>query len=335
MADEIELTELTDIQVIRQDAVKSPASGFRFLIQKSTAAAAEDCGTSGCGCCSACTMETAAKDVNAVGGIDEAPDIAGADHVLACLYKLVEAEAREGAIGAHEECDLNILTEAISLMRWFRENEQYGDVDDGGLLKSADPELVCKAHRKFSSDERKSLAAEGKALPDGSYPIPDADALRRAAILARSGHGDVAAAKRLIAKRAKELGVSNPLASDAQKDAPEGVEPETSAAAEPQEGDETLTKDVVAKMIEDHVAKSRETDQKRIETLTEQLEVLKATPIPGGPALTATAAVRQDKAKADAVEKAAYYRRMAASATDREAVSFYRTKLAEAELAAK
>lgn len=231
MADEIELTELTDIQVVRQDAVKSPASGFRFLIQKSAAA----------------------KDVNAVGGIDEKPDIANAETVIQLLGRLIEAEARELQVCPDESYDLHTLMEALCLMRCFRDSEMWEDEDDGGemMAKSVDDGLVFKAHRKFSSDERKSLASEGKALPDGSYPIPDADALRRAAILARSGHGDVAAAKRLIAKRAKELGVSNPLASDAQKDAPEGVEPETSAAAEPQEGDEALTKDTVAKMIED------------------------------------------------------------------------------------
>jgi hypothetical protein len=44
-------------------------------------------------------------------------------------------------------------------------------------------------------------------LPDGSYPIPDAKHLHSAAVLAASGHGNVAAAKRLIRKRAKELGV--------------------------------------------------------------------------------------------------------------------------------
>jgi hypothetical protein len=54
---------------------------------------------------------------------------------------------------------------------------------------------------------RKALAAKGQALPDGSYPIPDKAHLHSAAILAASGHGDVAAAKALIRKRAKELGV--------------------------------------------------------------------------------------------------------------------------------
>lgn len=71
--------------------------------------------------------------------------------------------------------------------------------------------------RDFSTEDRQKLASEGKALGDGSYPMPDADAVRRAAILARSGHGDVAAAKALIGRRAKALGVANPLAGLASK----------------------------------------------------------------------------------------------------------------------
>lgn len=65
--------------------------------------------------------------------------------------------------------------------------------------------------RFFSTADRKKMASTGDALPNGSYPIPDKDALRRAAILARSGHGNVAAAKALIRRKAAEFGVRNPL----------------------------------------------------------------------------------------------------------------------------
>lgn len=72
-------------------------------------------------------------------------------------------------------------------------------------------ELVQK---KFhSASNRRKLAASGNALPDGSYPIGDAEDLKNAATLARSGHGNVSGARRLIARRAKQLGVSNPLAT--------------------------------------------------------------------------------------------------------------------------
>lgn len=63
----------------------------------------------------------------------------------------------------------------------------------------------------YTAAERRALAAKGHALKDGSYPIANATDLKNAAILAKSGHGNVAAAKALIARRAKELGVANPL----------------------------------------------------------------------------------------------------------------------------
>ena len=87
---------------------------------------------------------------------------------------------------------------------------------DSMQVSKADMEaLECAVYKRdFSAAERKKLAAEGKALPDGSYPMPDADAVRRAAILARSGHGDVDGAGALINRRAKALGVKSPLAKD-------------------------------------------------------------------------------------------------------------------------
>jgi phage I-like protein len=59
-----------------------------------------------------------------------------------------------------------------------------------------------------SADERKLAVKEGNALPDGSYPIRNTAQLHAAAILAASGHGDAAAAQKLIRRRAKELGVA-------------------------------------------------------------------------------------------------------------------------------
>jgi hypothetical protein len=58
-----------------------------------------------------------------------------------------------------------------------------------------------------SASDRRSLAAKGWALDDGSFPIPDKKHLHSAAVLAASGHGNVSAARALIRKRAKDLGV--------------------------------------------------------------------------------------------------------------------------------
>lgn len=84
------------------------------------------------------------------------------------------------------------------------------DADDDG-------QAAAVGKRHVSQSERKRLAREGKAVvnPDGhiSYPIGTVEDLHNAATLARTGHGDVEAARRLIARRAKELGVKNPLES--------------------------------------------------------------------------------------------------------------------------
>lgn len=75
--------------------------------------------------------------------------------------------------------------------------------------------------RDIGQADRERLAREGKALvnQDGhvSYPIETAEDLRNAAALARSGHGDVKRARKLIARRARELGVANPLKESAEK----------------------------------------------------------------------------------------------------------------------
>lgn len=63
----------------------------------------------------------------------------------------------------------------------------------------------------ITAADRRAAATKGHALKDGSYPIRNTSDLGHAATLAKSGHGNVQAAKALIARRAKELGVSNPL----------------------------------------------------------------------------------------------------------------------------
>src|ERR1019366_6116751 len=91
---------------------------------------------------------------------------------------------------------------------------------DFAALRTFKQQLTVKAagtdtaKRDVSTAERQSLASEGNALPDGSYPISSAGDLHNAAHLARTGHGDADAARKLIARRARELGVANPLDDD-------------------------------------------------------------------------------------------------------------------------
>ena len=65
----------------------------------------------------------------------------------------------------------------------------------------------------FSDTSREKMAGRGVAMPDGSYPIPDKDALRRA-IASYGRASDPAAVKRHIIKRAKALGATDMLPED-------------------------------------------------------------------------------------------------------------------------
>jgi hypothetical protein len=67
------------------------------------------------------------------------------------------------------------------------------------------------AARNFPTKARKKYADKGVARPDGSFPIPDADALRRAVqSIGRAKPEDRAAIRAHIRKRAKALGVPVP-----------------------------------------------------------------------------------------------------------------------------
>lgn len=68
------------------------------------------------------------------------------------------------------------------------------------------------SEREFSEEERAHYAQEGEALPDGSYPLPDCDAVRRAigsyGRAPQSHRRDLAV---LIRKRNDELGCGHSL----------------------------------------------------------------------------------------------------------------------------
>lgn len=67
------------------------------------------------------------------------------------------------------------------------------------------------ADRQFSEQERAELARKGHALPDGSFPMPDCDSVRRA----RESYGRAPASHRkqlaaLINRRNRELRCGEP-----------------------------------------------------------------------------------------------------------------------------
>jgi hypothetical protein len=310
---EDELTEFETIEVESIKAVPSGANGFPHLIMKGVAAepGADDAYRS--------AVDLAVKAV-VNGQIDQAPDVAVGQQIMHLLGQAIINEAQEVSAGAYgETSDVSLLTRAADMIGRWCAGEQGGcgccpDCTGPGcgccwdcpsqLMQSAwsyEADEVAKAPREFSAAEREKHAKAGNALPDGSYPIPDKDALRRAAILARSGHGNVAAAKKLIAKRAKELGVPNPL-DDESDDTSKSVvaEGETTVHTDTQ-GTGALTKSdldaAIAKAIEPLKAENA--------SLRAEVAKVKATPIPGGPVLSANARPLGSAQSAEAEDYAA------------------------------
>ena len=66
----------------------------------------------------------------------------------------------------------------------------------------------------LSHDERMKLAAQGEAMPDGSYPTPDCSYLKHAVQAYGRETGDRAALRRYLTRRAVHLGCPGHLPDD-------------------------------------------------------------------------------------------------------------------------
>ena len=92
-----------------------------------------------------------------------------------------------------------------------KDGEQPSPQD--ALPKNKPAGALGKASKEYSDEERKKLAAEGKAKPDGSYPIENADDLGRA-IKSWGRGGATQSDKDWIIKRAKALKLTDGLPAD-------------------------------------------------------------------------------------------------------------------------
>ena len=298
--------------------------------------------------------EAAKALVKAIVGrkVDESPDIAGGTAVIAQIADLIIAEAQELKAGNTGEIgDIQQLACAAEMIWCWRTGEEAvasGSVMPAtALTQSAapltpeqeaswTPEMVAAfksawagllKDRDYSAAERKEMAGDGRALPDGSYPIADEHDLNSAAILARSGHGDVAAATKHIGKRAKELGVANPLDNSGDTAKSEIAKDEATV--------DTVTQEAgsLSKAVEEAVAKAMAPLQERVKSLDAELAKVKATPVPTGMVLSRNVQVKAPESvvREDYAAKAAYYREMAETVTDRETADGYRKLAREAD----
>jgi hypothetical protein len=127
-------------------------------------------------------------------------------------------------------------------------------------------------------------------------------------------------------------------ATDASKETPVPEVPavtETPAAPEPQADKPAKTVEKsVAEIVQEELAKAVSPLQEVIKGLEDQMAVLKSTPIPGGPVVTAPQAQRNESAQAGLLAEAARHDRLAKSVTDRELVRYHEGKAAELRKAA-
>jgi hypothetical protein len=102
-------------------------------------------------------------------------------------------------------------TEQVALVIPSQESRRLDKVE------AAVDQIARMFKREFSDDERKKLADEGKAMPDGSFPIENEEDLKNA-IQAYGRAKDKDAAKKHIVARAKALGLMRLIPEDWTKE---------------------------------------------------------------------------------------------------------------------
>ncbi|WP_254068777.1 hypothetical protein [Streptomyces sp. TM32] len=74
------------------------------------------------------------------GEHDEAADISGADEAIACIARLIIAEAESLAQGnLNEACDIDLLLSAVRSLAWFKQNEEYEEASAASKSDAVDP----------------------------------------------------------------------------------------------------------------------------------------------------------------------------------------------------
>lgn len=161
-------------------------------------------------CCSAAVIQF----VKADGTIEEKPlkkEVSEVDKEketqVEAVEKAVETETVEKtAVEIEPKDEIKPEVEKTSVEIDSKQEEEVKDEikDDD---KDDDCDKECKK-RDFTAEERKKLAEEGKAMPDGSFPIENKEDLKNAIRLAGQAK-DKAKAIEFICRRARALGAED------------------------------------------------------------------------------------------------------------------------------
>lgn len=160
---------------------------------------------------------------------------------------------------------------------WLSRLTSIGAVPDGDNPPAAI--VLWKSKRDFPQEAREDMAERGIAMPDGSYPIPDKDALRRA-IQSFGRASNPGAVRAHIIRRARALGASDMLPDDWQqkgvdvvpedeleKEMADAVEAGPDAA----ETEAAPAEDDIAKRAEDEIRKAREERDAAVKALADEV----------------------------------------------------------------
>ncbi|WP_329143441.1 hypothetical protein OIU91_05940 [Streptomyces sp. NBC_01456] len=213
---------------------------------------------------------------------EEAEDISGADEAIACIARLIIAEAESLAQGnLNEACDIDLLLSAVRSLTWFKQNEQYeeaaasksDDADGAGSPEAPGPEAV--AGSLLTAEQVAAVHAAG--LPPGTPITKEVVAEAMAAQTSASG---------------------SPTAESTTKEG---------ERADGEQPTDAVTKADVAELVKAAVAQAAEASEERNKALEVELakaqqaiEEFRAMPTAGGPALTRTAAQQAQAKGSDA-----------------------------------
>lgn len=166
-------------------------------------------------CCSAAVIQF----VKADGTIEEKPlkkEVSEVDKEketqVEAVEKAVETETVEKtAVEIEPKDEPKPEVEKTSVEVDEKQEEEVKDeIEDDD--KDDDCDKECKK-RDFTAEERKKLAEEGKAMPDGSFPIENKEDLKNAIRLAGQAK-DKAKAIEFICRRARALGAEEMIPDD-------------------------------------------------------------------------------------------------------------------------
>ena len=163
-------------------------------------------------CCSAAVIQF----VKADGTIEEKPlqkEVSNVDKEketqVEAVEKAVETETVEKtAVEIEPKDEPKPEVEKTSVEIDEKQKEEVKDeIEDDDKDDDCDCDKECKK-RDFTAEERKKLAEEGKAMPDGSFPIENKEDLKNAIRLAGQAK-DKKAAIDFICRRARALGAED------------------------------------------------------------------------------------------------------------------------------